>query len=172
MAHSRSIANEFLRRASRDGKHLTQMQLQKLVYIAHGWNLAINGHPLTDDSLQAWDYGPVYPELWESLRSYGKEPVSRPIMTSDLPAYGFCDDEEVLEITDPLNKNEEEVIDRVYEVYGGFRAFKLSALTHEPGTPWHRVFVKDNNKRGPIEDELIKAHFIELARQRRQSSTD
>lgn len=170
MAHSRSIANEFLRRASRDDKNLTQMQLQKLVYIAHGWNLAINGHPLTDDSLQAWDYGPVYPELWESLRFYGKEPVSRPIMTSDLPVYGFCDDdEEATEVTDKLSEYEIEVIDRVYQVYGNFRAFKLSALTHEDNTPWHQVFVKENNKRGPIPDELIRDHFIELARQRKPS---
>ena len=66
-AWSAEIANEFIRRAAAEKRALTQMQLQKLVYIAHGWNLAINGEKLTHDDPQAWDYGPVYRDLWEAL---------------------------------------------------------------------------------------------------------
>ena len=78
-AWSAEIANEFIRRAAAEGRALTQMQLQKLVYIAHGWNLAINGDKLTSDDPQAWDYGPVYRDLWNALRSYGRAPVTREI---------------------------------------------------------------------------------------------
>ena len=77
------IANEFIRRAASEGKSFTQMQLQKLVYIANGWNLAISGVPLTQDEPQAWDYGPVYPYLWKALRSYGREGVKRPIRKTE-----------------------------------------------------------------------------------------
>ena len=40
-AWSPEIANRFIALASADGRALDQIQLQKLVYIAHGWFLAI-----------------------------------------------------------------------------------------------------------------------------------
>jgi uncharacterized phage-associated protein len=65
------------------------MQLQKLVYIAHGWNLAINGTPLTSDIPAAWDYGPVYRDLFEALRAYGSNPVTQEIRAGDFGP-GVC----------------------------------------------------------------------------------
>lgn len=35
----------------------------KLVYFAHGWNLAINQAPLIDDTIEAWPC-PVIPALY------------------------------------------------------------------------------------------------------------
>ena len=44
MSYSASaIANEILARATGAGVSLTSMQLIKLVYIAHGWSLAVYG---------------------------------------------------------------------------------------------------------------------------------
>ena len=78
MSHSSlAIANEFLKRAQNDGIPLTHMHVQKLVYIAHGWNLAVNNEPLIDESFVAWDYGPVAPSLFQALRRYGAGTVTR-----------------------------------------------------------------------------------------------
>jgi uncharacterized phage-associated protein len=48
-----AIANEFILRAEHAGKQLTHMQLQKLVYLAHGWGLAVTGDPLIEDEFEA-----------------------------------------------------------------------------------------------------------------------
>ena len=68
---SPDIANEFIRRGLREGRAFDQMQLQKLVYIAHGWCLAFSGEPLTGDRPEAWDFGPVYRRLANALQSQG-----------------------------------------------------------------------------------------------------
>lgn len=65
---SPDIANEFIRRGLREGRAFDQMQLQKLVYIAHGWCLAFSGEPLTGDRPEAWDFGPVYRRLANALQ--------------------------------------------------------------------------------------------------------
>jgi uncharacterized phage-associated protein len=54
-----AIANEFIKVAKRNGVLLTPMKLQKLVYFAHGWYLALLGKPLINEPVEAWKFGPV-----------------------------------------------------------------------------------------------------------------
>ena len=159
---SPTIANEFIRRAGAEGKTFTQMQLQKLVYIANGWNLAINGEPLTCDNPEAWEYGPVYTELRRALRQYGRSPVARPIQNAEYMPGAFDDDEEA-EAQATLTPDETAVIDRVYRDYGKYHAFQLSALTHREGTPWTRIYADGAGKCDEIPNDLIREHFVELA---------
>ncbi|ETA49703.2 Panacea domain-containing protein [Ponticoccus alexandrii] len=163
--HSTSVANRFLQLASAKGQKLTQMQLQKLVYIAHGWSLAILGRPLTSDSVCAWDYGPVYPELWQSLKRYGREPVLEQIKVRDFGLGAFSANADQVSSAN-LDVDTDTLVSQVFENYGQFHAFQLSAMTHENGTPWHQVYVEDGAKKGKISDEKIREHFIDIARKR------
>jgi uncharacterized phage-associated protein len=161
-AWSPEIANEFIRLANGDNLSLTHMQLQKLVYIANGWNLAINGEALTYDEPKAWDFGPVYSELWNALRQYGRSPVARLIRNREyIP--GAFDDEPDADATRELSDAERAVIKRVYRDYGKFPAFQLSALTHREGTPWTQIYKNGEGKFDEIPNGLIREHFVELA---------
>jgi len=159
---SPAIANEFIRRARADKKAFTQMQLQKLVYIAHGWSLAINGEPLTCDAPEAWEYGPVYKELRRALRSYGRDQVTREIRSEEYVPGVFSDEPDGNAVAE-LSREQIAVIDRVYRDYGKFHAFQLSALTHKNGTPWTTVYNRGAGKFEPIPDNMIRDHFVELA---------
>jgi uncharacterized phage-associated protein len=159
---SPAIANEFIRLAAKDGRALTQMQLQKLVYIAHGWNLAINSAPLTLDDPQAWEYGPVYRELHQALRHYGRSGVTREIKNEDFTP-GIFDDEPSKSAVASLSENERALIQRVYNDYGRFHAFQLSALTHRDGTPWTAVYANGAGRSHVIPPDMIRNHFVELA---------
>lgn len=133
----------------------TQMQLQKLVYIAHGWNLAINNKPLTKDYPEAWLYGPVYRELHNSLKKYGALPINEDVLDFDL----------VLADGDiSIQKKEEAIIKRVFKDYASFHAFQLSALTHQEGTPWTKVYNDGKGKYSTIPNKLIEEYFVKLAK--------
>ncbi|MHA7872527.1 MAG: Panacea domain-containing protein [Hyphococcus sp.] len=156
-----AIANEFIRRAKKSGVKLTHMQLQKLVYIAHGWSLTLFNEPLTGDVVQAWDYGPVFPSLYSSLKKYGTKPIDSSIREDAWDPFGE-DHGEVIR-AENLSEKQSKLLDEVWRVYGKFPAFKLSALTHKQNTPWSKVYKGGDGKGSVISDDAIQDHFNELA---------
>lgn len=145
-----AIANEFLRRRD-DDTWPQQMLIQKLAYIAHGWNLAINGEALINEAPQAWDNGPVFRSVWDHIKNYG---------------YGkrrslLVDPETRSEIVARLNKDERDVIEHVWRKYGGYDAQTLSKITHQSGTPWSKAYLRSRN--APLMTDEIKKYFVELA---------
>lgn len=152
-----AIANEFLRLAKRDGKDLTHMQLQKLVYIANGWLLAASERPLVEDDPEAWEFGPVYRRLFDALKKYGRASVSEFIRWGDDTPFSL-DDGDMAE--EELAPDEKEILHMVWDTYGNMQAFQLSALTHQKGSPWSQTYETGRNK--IISKELIAKHFKEL----------
>ena len=161
MAYSpRLVANYFIGESRRKGDiPPTPMQLLKLVYIAHGWSLAINDRPLIVESIEAWLYGPVIPSLYRSLKQWRNRPVDEflPIAPT--------------EQTDFLPEDKE-VMDAVLDAYGHLSALQLSSLTHASGTPWHEVYKVEGQNMGDalIPSERIKQHFVDLANSRRHAN--
>ena len=129
------------------------MWLQKLVYIAHGWNLAINGEPLVADSAEAWDGGPVYRPIWNhiKLNGYAK------------PSCALVDPESSTEYKADLSENERRIIDLTWQKYNGFSGSELSRMTHLPGTPWTETYMK-LGRDAVIPNPLIRQHYLDLAR--------
>lgn len=163
----RAIANEFINRAERDGYSLTNMQLQKLSYIAHGWGLALFDRPLIEDVPQAWRYGPVYPELYQALRRYGPDNVSELIRErdNDVRAFVTGTPEERGEILHaPLTREEQDVLEATWHNYRKYSAFQLSEMTHRPNTPWSEIYNNGLGERAPIPNNIIQNHYKEMAR--------
>ncbi len=171
MPHHRveAIANAFIRLARKEGRTLTNMQLQKLPYIAHGWGLVIVGGNLLDDVPQAWPYGPVYPRLYESLRRYGSGKVTDLIHQDD--ASPFCESEQdrgdIVEAA--LTPEETKLVQTVWDAYKGYTGQRLSALTHQPDSPW-TITTRDKQAYAEIDNELIREHFQKLAERRRSAA--
>jgi uncharacterized phage-associated protein len=172
-----AVANEFLDLALRENRELTQMQVQKLVFFAHGWHLAIYGQPLIDEQVEAWRFGPVIRSLYGIFRGYGSHPISelhRNLRYEDPDGdNGFriaWDDPLRLELSADGAADAKRLIERVWQVYGGYSAYQLSNMTHQPGTPWHTV-VREYEKSGiqlpkgtDIPAPVLKEYFTNLGR--------
>ena len=157
---SPEIANEFIRMAAAESRSFDQMQLQGLVYLGHGWCLALHGEPLTGDRPEAWEFGPEYRKLADALAPYGRDPVTREISNAEVfTNVGRLDNRPARA---DLEQFECDLIAEIYENYGSFEACQLSAVTCQGETPWKRVFADGAGRLRDISHSLIKAQFLEL----------
>lgn len=142
---ARQIANWFVTRAQREGRTLSIMSLLKLTYIAHGWHLETQGTPLFPNRIEAWQYGPVIPEVYSDFRKQG---VAVKSTVSTVPN---C----------RLDPNDEALLDQIWDIYGKLPAFRLSDMTHVANGPWD-VASRMGGSYAKIPDELIQGHYAEL----------
>ncbi len=120
MSNVHDVANNFLLLDKlNDGEGISHLKLQKLVYYAQGFYLAIFDIPIFEERIEAWMHGPVSPDLYDTYSAHGSNLLSV--------------DEKFN--SDVLNENEKELIDEVYNVYGQFSAWKLRNMTHDE-SPW------------------------------------
>ncbi|WP_131501091.1 Panacea domain-containing protein [Lactobacillus crispatus] len=69
------VANFVIDLAKKDGKHVTNLQLQKILFFLQGYSLANFKRPLVNSSFSKWKYGPVQQDVYQSFRSYGSSPI-------------------------------------------------------------------------------------------------
>jgi uncharacterized phage-associated protein len=154
---AQAVANEFIDIAGKGT--LDPMKLQKLVYFAHGWHLAIEDAPLVRQHFEAWQFGPVIPDLYRALKDYGGGDVTRfasrfdPItsrwIAPRIPSDG------------PEAQSALDLVRDVWDVYGPYSAIKLSNATHMDGTPWAKWY-DPAKQHVVIPDSDIKAYFDSL----------
>lgn len=112
------IAEYIVTQACEKGDPVSNLKLQKLLYYVQGEALKTHGEPAFDESIEAWNYGPVVPEVYEKFRIFGAGPIFRKYETSSIIG------------------ETKDVIDRVIATYGGYSAWELVQETHKDGTPW------------------------------------
>ena len=147
------IANYFLDRADDEYLGISQMKLQKLVYIAYGWNLAVNGTRLFHESIEAWDHGPVIPSLYHEFKHFKSDPIDEWATQFDLDTF-----EEIEPVIDEDDLDTNIILDYVWESYKKYSSAALRRKTHEADTPWSRVY-NPSVKGVKLKDEDIGQHF-------------
>jgi uncharacterized phage-associated protein len=149
MFTSIEIGNYFIKKSLDTGKELTPMKLIKMVYIAHGWHLALTSQPLLSEAVHAWQYGPVITSLYEKIKGYGKHQIDSLIIL-------YQNEESII----PIVKDENilPILNRVWDVYSDYNGLQLSSLTHQDGTPWE-VTTRQANKNSIIANDLIKNYY-------------
>ncbi|MGL5947834.1 MAG: Panacea domain-containing protein [Aeromonas sp.] len=129
------IARHVVASAQRLELPITHMQLQKLVYIAHGFCLAGLGRALISRPVIAWTYGPVIPEIYRAFKHCGGAPICH----------------HTTEPLSPLAQDELDLIYTVTQTYGQFSGVQLSAMTHKVGSPWHATWHQAQGRSGNSE---------------------
>lgn len=141
------IANFFLQIVDREsGSTITPLKLQKILYYAQGYHLAMFNKELFNEEFQAWAHGPANPDIYNLYKHYGFSAIDKP--DGSIPT---------------LDKA---LIDFLYEIwntYGIFDGKYLELLTHKE-LPW--IEARGNCKEGEpcsniIRKETMKSFFSE-----------
>ena len=125
------------------------MKLLKLVYIAHGYHLAINGSPLLAVPAEAWKYGPIIRDLYLAVRRYGCKIVPLDLLSEHVPVDGQD------------HSSYREVIADVVAAYGRYEGLTLAAATHQQGTPWSETRAS-HGANAVIDDNLLRSYYEKL----------
>lgn len=141
------VADYIVHFSHEHGDWLTNLKLQKLVYYAQAWYLALYDKPLFEDRLEAWVHGPVQPTLYHKYKKYGWNPIHDDPGEVDLPA------------------NIKAHLDEVLAAYGGLGAYDLERLTHREA-PWLNArhgIEKDELCTNPISTEDMRVFYRTMA---------
>lgn len=125
--------------------NMTNLRIQKLLFLAQGWALARYDKLLFADNIEAWDFGPVVPQIYQRLKTSGSDKI-KGVMDDDYASH-FSEQEAML-LIDVLN---------AYDIYS---TSGLVSLTHQRGTPWEKVYVKGKNNIIPTDS--IRDYFKTL----------
>jgi len=143
------IAEHFVAISHRDRQPISHLKLQKLLYFAQGYHLAVTrGNPLFSDEIQAWKFGPVIPSIYNVYKTHGNNPINEAgnmLKSAEEPLLRF--------------------LDKVWKIISPFSAIRLSSISHTSGGPWHRIVMENGgdvgmNRKIPL--ELMTNYFSQL----------
>ncbi|MEO0403229.1 MAG: type II toxin-antitoxin system antitoxin SocA domain-containing protein [Bacteroidota bacterium] len=116
------IANWFIQRNLEFECPIANLKVQKLLYYAQGFYLALHNEKLFEEELKFWEQGPVVEEVFHALKHNESGPVQSLIQAANLPkedgSYGFDEDLKSL-------------LEEIQEIYGQYSPWRLKEMTHD-----------------------------------------
>ena len=128
--------------AARSDWSLSNLELQKIIYLAHMFFLGRMGEPLVHGQFEAWDYGPVHPELYHKVKIFGADDVQNIFhAVGDLP-----------------RGPEREIIDEAFESLGNVGPGRLVHATHRKNGAWERSYMPGVRRCIIPNDEILREY--------------
>jgi uncharacterized phage-associated protein len=149
------IANYFIHLANQTNAAISNLKLQKLVYYAQAWHLAIHRSPLFLEDFQAWIHGPVIPELYQKYKGFGWQPIQEDAHPN-LPG-------EVLNF-----------LEEIAQEYFACDTYELEQMTHVEN-PWNQArgnLSVDAPSEAIIEKKWMKEYFSARVKEDPKNQTE
>lgn len=146
MPTAMDVANYFLATlGSQPENDLTNMKVQKLCAYSQGLCLGILDRQLFDEEIEAWQFGPVIPIVYQTFGNNAEKPIPRQGLSEKYARELFGDEEKF-------------ILELVKNYYGIFTAGELSRRSHRdfPGQfGSKRIIAKEDIKKAFSADPLV-----------------
>lgn len=133
------IADYMIKKCNDEKCPITNLQVQKILYFLQKEYLQNENKPLFSDNIQAWQFGPVVPEVYYKYCALGAMPITR--RYNNEVAIDFDDLEKINPII--IEKRAKYPWDLVKE-------------THKSGGAWETVYNQGKGNQNVIPIELIR----------------
>lgn len=156
----RELANFVLDLAEREGLAISNLAINKVVFFLHAYFLVQFGKPLVSAKVEAWDYGPVFRELYREFRGFADKPI-RDRAHRINPRSG---ERELCKYNFP--EDERSFLEEVGQKYVRLSPGSLIRMSHEKGSPWDQVWNHATrvNASMSISNDIIKNWYNDAAR--------
>jgi uncharacterized phage-associated protein len=150
MAKAMDVVRLFLSWANRDGDLITNLKMQKMLYYAEAWHLVnFSGRSLFPEPIEAWEFGPVVPPVWQRLKQFGSMPIK-------YRNQGGQEEQE-------FSSRQLRYLQEFYRVFMPYTAHALVNMSHNEA-PWI-----DAHERGVgISRDVMRAFYSETLRQQQR----
>jgi uncharacterized phage-associated protein len=150
---ARAVAAFFIWLCNQSGGFISNLKLQKVLYYAQGWHMALKGKPLFSMKFKAWVHGPVLPEIWHDYKKFSYKPIIMDVAKPDLPP------------------ETEKFLRDIASIFFPLDAYELELATHRE-LPWLRArrgLAPDAQSNTSINDADMLLHFSSLAKSNEQN---
>lgn len=157
----RALANLVLEEATRSGQKISNLHINKALFFVYVDFYREFGFPPTRAKIEAWEHGPVFREVYNQFKHFGRSEILGKAMKVD---YGSG---EKIPAVDQINADHEAFLRAAARFYARVPASVLYDLSHDALGAWAQVW----NHRGEfnigmeITPDLIKKH--EVSREKR-----
>lgn len=118
MYDAMDVAKYIITHCKKIQRPISNLKLQKLLYFVQAQFWVGEDHPCFYNRIEAWDLGPVIPDVYHHFKVYG----SNPIILWKEGTFGVC-------------AHDRQVINQIADRCNQYTASQLVDLTHQQ-TPW------------------------------------
>ncbi len=136
------IAAYVIKQCHKKETTISNLKLQKILYFIQAEFLVKKGVPCFNQAIEAWDFGPVVPEVYHKFKVYGGAAI--PFAEE----FTHCD----------ISDEDKKLIKIIINVCSKYSAAQLVEITHRQ-SPWKNAYQKHANIK--IKNKDIKKFFAE-----------
>lgn len=134
---------------------VSNLKLQKLLYFVQAFFLINDCPPCFDEKIEAWDFGPVVPEVYREYKRFGGMDIPTIDYYVKFDKKNIWNTERIY-YENIISNDDKEMIQAVVDKFAHCSATFLVNLTHNQD-PWINAYV--NGQRNEITKEDIKRYF-------------
>ena len=152
MLTAMEVARYIINRYSEKGKPVSNMKLQKLLYLAQIYFLERTGKKLFEDDIKAWKFGPIVIDVYQGYCMFGANSIYRT----------YDGAKEIVE--NELGKYKEHKLNEVLDENCKLESWELVRKVQEPGKAWDLTYRQGKGAYFTISEDNMKEFGSDLQR--------